>query len=182
MGVLNVSQAPALPSPPRHPSLQTAPAPPALVANPAATHIAPLPQFCPTPPPHLRGAPRLCPPHTPASPAPRKHADGRRSHPRQQAPRPRRALPSSCPRISLPRVWTWILPTPVGSQPPLWPCASLELADYDTVMDDFAGAAATGRCLISSGVIRDLMAFVDSKDEVSFTRPLPWFPVQRLQS
>jgi transcription initiation factor TFIID subunit 8 len=56
------------------------------------------------------------------------------------------------------------------------------LADYDTVMDDFAGAAATGRCLIGSSVIRDLMAFVDSKDEVSFTRPLPWFPVQRLQS
>jgi transcription initiation factor TFIID subunit 8 len=56
---------------------------------------------------------------------------------------------------------------------------ALEEVGADT--DGFAGAAATGHCLVSSGVVRDLMAFVDSKDEVPFARPLPRFPVQRVQ-
>eukprot|EP00267_Zea_mays_P037411 XP_008674812.1 uncharacterized protein LOC100281484 isoform X1 [Zea mays] len=55
----------------------------------------------------------------------------------------------------------------------------LEEVGADT--DGFAGAADTGRCLVGSGVVRDLMAFVDSKDEVPFARPLPRFPVQRVQ-
>lgn len=53
---------------------------------------------------------------------------------------------------------------------------ALEEVGADT--DGFAGAAATGRCLVGSGVVRDLMAFVD-KDEVPFARSLPRFPIQR---
>jgi hypothetical protein len=86
--------------------------------------------------------PRLYPPHTPVSPAPRRHTDGRGSRPRPQAPRPRRALPSPCPRISLPRGWTRISPTPAGSQSPSCPCPGPELTDYDVVTDDFAGTTA----------------------------------------
>ncbi|EES17247.1 hypothetical protein BDA96_08G154500 [Sorghum bicolor] len=56
---------------------------------------------------------------------------------------------------------------------------ALEEVGNDT--DGFAGAAATGHCLVGSGVVRDLMAFVDTKDEVPFARPLPRFPVQRVQ-
>ncbi|CAL4891493.1 unnamed protein product [Urochloa decumbens] len=56
---------------------------------------------------------------------------------------------------------------------------ALEEVGADT--DGFAGASATGRCLAGSGVVRDLMAFVDAKDEVPFVRPLPQFPVPRVQ-
>ncbi|KAF8776686.1 hypothetical protein HU200_003414 [Digitaria exilis] len=55
---------------------------------------------------------------------------------------------------------------------------ALEEVGADT--DGFAGASATGHCLVGSGVVRDLMAFVD-KDEVPFVRPLPRFPVPRVQ-
>ncbi|CAM0949426.1 unnamed protein product [Alopecurus aequalis] len=51
------------------------------------------------------------------------------------------------------------------------------LEEIGTDFDGFAGAGTSGRCLVGSGVVRDLMAFVDSKDEVPFTRPLPRFPV-----
>ncbi|GJN35267.1 hypothetical protein PR202_gb24019 [Eleusine coracana subsp. coracana] len=57
---------------------------------------------------------------------------------------------------------------------------ALEEVGADT--DGFAGAAAAGHCLIGSGVIRDLMTFVDSRDEVPFARPLPSFPIPRAQS
>ncbi|OEL18767.1 Asparagine synthetase domain-containing protein 1 [Dichanthelium oligosanthes] len=56
---------------------------------------------------------------------------------------------------------------------------ALEEVGADT--DGFAGAAATGHCLAGSGVVRDLMAFVDSKAEVPFARQLPRFPVPRVQ-
>ncbi|XP_062203448.1 uncharacterized protein LOC133905704 [Phragmites australis] len=56
---------------------------------------------------------------------------------------------------------------------------ALEEVGADT--DGFAGAAATGHCLVGSGVVRDLMTFVDSRDEVPFARPLPRFPVPRMQ-
>ncbi|KAM0862349.1 hypothetical protein ACQ4PT_045340 [Festuca glaucescens] len=51
------------------------------------------------------------------------------------------------------------------------------LEEIGTDFDGFAGAGTSGRCLVGSGVVRDLMAFVDSKDELPFTRPLPRFPV-----
>jgi transcription initiation factor TFIID subunit 8 len=52
------------------------------------------------------------------------------------------------------------------------------LEEIGADFDGLAGAASGGpRCLVGSGVVRDLMAFVDSKDELPFTRPLPRFPV-----
>ncbi|KAL6623543.1 hypothetical protein ACP70R_033422 [Stipagrostis hirtigluma subsp. patula] len=56
---------------------------------------------------------------------------------------------------------------------------ALEEVGADT--DGFAGAAAAGHCLVGSGVVRELMAYVDSRDEVPFARPLPRFPVPRVQ-
>lgn len=53
------------------------------------------------------------------------------------------------------------------------------LEEIGTDFDGFAGAGTSGRCLVGSGVVKDLMAFVDSKDEVPFTRPLPKFPIPR---
>jgi hypothetical protein len=32
------------------------------------------------------------------------------------------------------------------------------------------------------GVVQDLLAFIDSRDEVPFTRPLPRFPIPRVSS
>jgi transcription initiation factor TFIID subunit 8 len=55
------------------------------------------------------------------------------------------------------------------------------LEEVGADMDGFAGASAAGRCLAGSGVVRDLMAFVDTKAEVPFVRPLPRFPVPRVQ-
>ncbi|XP_066356648.1 transcription initiation factor TFIID subunit 8-like [Miscanthus floridulus] len=55
----------------------------------------------------------------------------------------------------------------------------LEEVGADT--DGFVGAATTGHCLVGSGVVKDLMAFVHSKDEVPFARPLPRFPIQRAE-
>jgi len=55
------------------------------------------------------------------------------------------------------------------------------LEEVGSNTDGFAGASATGHCLVGSGVVRDLMAFVDTKDEVPFVRPLPRFPVPRVQ-
>jgi transcription initiation factor TFIID subunit 8 len=57
---------------------------------------------------------------------------------------------------------------------------ALEEVGADT--DGFAGAATTGHCLVGSGVVWDLMAFVDSRDEVPFASPLPRFPIPRAQS
>ncbi|PWZ32276.1 Transcription initiation factor TFIID subunit 8 [Zea mays] len=56
---------------------------------------------------------------------------------------------------------------------------ALEEVGADTY--GFAGAATTGHCLVGSGVVKDLMAFVHSKDEVPFARPLPRFPIQRVE-
>jgi transcription initiation factor TFIID subunit 8 len=57
---------------------------------------------------------------------------------------------------------------------------ALEEVGADT--DGFTGAAATGHCLVGSVVVRDLIAFVDSREEVPFARPLPRFPIPRAQS
>jgi transcription initiation factor TFIID subunit 8 len=46
----------------------------------------------------------------------------------------------------------------------------------------FAGASATGRCLAGSGVVRDLMAFVNIKAEVLFMWLLPRFPCRACSS
>uniref|UniRef100_A0ACD5XRP9 Uncharacterized protein n=1 Tax=Avena sativa TaxID=4498 RepID=A0ACD5XRP9_AVESA len=53
------------------------------------------------------------------------------------------------------------------------------LEEIGTDFDGFAGAGTSGRCLVGSGVVKDLMAFVESRDDVQFTRPLPRFPVPR---
>lgn len=53
------------------------------------------------------------------------------------------------------------------------------LEEIGADFDGFAGAGTTSatRCLAGSAVVRDLAAFVDSKDELPFARPLPRFPV-----
>jgi transcription initiation factor TFIID subunit 8 len=47
--------------------------------------------------------------------------------------------------------------------------------------DWFAAASAAGRCLAGFGVVRGLTAFVNTKAEVPFVRPLPRFLVPRVQ-
>ncbi|KAL5205415.1 hypothetical protein ABZP36_033624 [Zizania latifolia] len=55
------------------------------------------------------------------------------------------------------------------------------LEEIGTDFDGFVGAATTDRCLVDSGVVRELMDCVESKPEVPFVRPLPRFPVPRVE-
>ncbi|KAG8049057.1 hypothetical protein GUJ93_ZPchr0009g607 [Zizania palustris] len=54
------------------------------------------------------------------------------------------------------------------------------LEEIGTDFDGFVGAATTDRCLVGSGVVRELMDCVESRPEVPFVRPLPRFPVPRV--
>ncbi|KAJ6815480.1 transcription initiation factor TFIID subunit 8-like [Iris pallida] len=45
----------------------------------------------------------------------------------------------------------------------------------------FTGASDVHRCLVSSGVVRDIVRFVSSEEEVPFARPVPSFPIVRSQ-
>ncbi|XP_020087022.1 transcription initiation factor TFIID subunit 8-like [Ananas comosus] len=41
----------------------------------------------------------------------------------------------------------------------------------------FSGASDVHHCLMSSGVVRDLASFVNTKEEIPFARPVPKFPI-----
>lgn len=55
------------------------------------------------------------------------------------------------------------------------------LEEIGTDFDGFVGAATSDRCLVGSGVVRELIDYVESKPEVPFVRPLPSFPVPRVE-
>ncbi|KAL5224091.1 hypothetical protein ABZP36_010730 [Zizania latifolia] len=55
------------------------------------------------------------------------------------------------------------------------------LEEIGTDFDGFVGAATTDGCLVGSGVVRELMDYVESSPEVPFVRPLPRFPVPRVE-
>ncbi|KAM1159181.1 hypothetical protein ACFX19_032956 [Malus domestica] len=41
----------------------------------------------------------------------------------------------------------------------------------------FLGAAEVGHCLAESGIVRGIVEYVGSAEEIPFAQPLPWFPV-----
>ncbi|XP_022745881.1 transcription initiation factor TFIID subunit 8-like [Durio zibethinus] len=43
----------------------------------------------------------------------------------------------------------------------------------------FSGASEIGNCLVGSGTVREMVQFVDSKEEIPFAQPVPKFPVVR---
>ncbi|KAF0887663.1 hypothetical protein E2562_002363 [Oryza meyeriana var. granulata] len=55
------------------------------------------------------------------------------------------------------------------------------LEEIGTDFDGFVGAATSDRCLVGSGVVKELMDYVESKPEVPFVRTLPRFPVPRVE-
>uniref|UniRef100_A0A0D9Y0Q7 Transcription initiation factor TFIID subunit 8 n=1 Tax=Leersia perrieri TaxID=77586 RepID=A0A0D9Y0Q7_9ORYZ len=55
------------------------------------------------------------------------------------------------------------------------------LEEIGADFDGFVGAATSDRCLVGSGVVRDLIDYVETMPEVPFVRPLPRFPVPRVE-
>ncbi|TYI58866.1 hypothetical protein E1A91_D11G392100v1 [Gossypium mustelinum] len=45
----------------------------------------------------------------------------------------------------------------------------------------FPGASEVGNCLVGSGTVREIVQFVDTKEEIPFAQPVPKFPVVRNQ-
>ncbi|OMO73633.1 hypothetical protein COLO4_26967 [Corchorus olitorius] len=43
----------------------------------------------------------------------------------------------------------------------------------------FPGASETGTCLIGSGILKEIIQFVDSHEEVPYDQPVPQFPIVR---
>ncbi|XP_039044423.1 transcription initiation factor TFIID subunit 8-like isoform X2 [Hibiscus syriacus] len=43
----------------------------------------------------------------------------------------------------------------------------------------FPGASEIGNCLVGSGIVKEIVQFVDTKEEIPFAQPVPRFPVVR---
>ncbi|XP_044489630.1 transcription initiation factor TFIID subunit 8-like [Mangifera indica] len=46
-------------------------------------------------------------------------------------------------------------------------------------VNGFFGASEIGQCLVGSGIVREIIQFVESNEEVPFAHPIPQFPVVR---
>ncbi|XVE61677.1 hypothetical protein DITRI_Ditri06bG0059200 [Diplodiscus trichospermus] len=51
--------------------------------------------------------------------------------------------------------------------------------EYLGASHGFSGASEIGNCLVASGTVREIIHFVDSKEEIPFVQPVPKFPVVR---
>ncbi|GAY56831.1 hypothetical protein CUMW_174890 [Citrus unshiu] len=47
------------------------------------------------------------------------------------------------------------------------------------VLKGFMGAAEIGKCLVGSGIVKEIIDFVESKEEIPFAQPIPQYPVIR---
>ncbi|XP_039059127.1 transcription initiation factor TFIID subunit 8-like [Hibiscus syriacus] len=43
----------------------------------------------------------------------------------------------------------------------------------------FPGASEIGNCLVGSGIVKEIVQFVDTKEEIPFAQPVPKFPIVR---
>ncbi|XWS43568.1 hypothetical protein CRYUN_Cryun16bG0115300 [Craigia yunnanensis] len=63
--------------------------------------------------------------------------------------------------------------------------AECNLFDITRALEDlgalpgFPGASDIGNCLVVSGTVKEIIQFVDSKEEIPFAQPVPKFPVVR---
>ncbi|THU55414.1 hypothetical protein C4D60_Mb11t06290 [Musa balbisiana] len=44
----------------------------------------------------------------------------------------------------------------------------------------FSGASGVHRCLVNTGVVREITQFVSTKEEIPFVQPIPRFPISRM--